>query len=92
MTRAGLFAAVIVAKPTCLTTKRQEFDCNVQTTYEVSVFLWPILGIQGRPLLSSASGRLPPFAIVARDRPQLADSNGMDSSSPYGIYVPDWSS
>ena len=22
----------------------------------------------------------------------LADSNGMDSSSPYGIYVPDWSS
>jgi hypothetical protein len=22
----------------------------------------------------------------------LTDSNGMDSSSPYGIYVPDWSS
>ena len=54
MTRAGFFAAVIAVKPTCLTTEYQEYDFRVQIACDVSVFLWPIPGMSGQPLLSSA--------------------------------------
>ena len=41
-----------------------------------------------QPLLA-ASGNEGLLCVLFRFR---VDSNGMDSSSPYGIYVPDWSS